>query len=64
MLDAELAGDVRAQTLIFKNIVRLERRDIQRLLRGVSPAILGIARKGASGVVLERVRNNISDRNL
>ncbi|MCT9868336.1 flagellar motor switch protein FliG [Paenarthrobacter aurescens] len=63
VLDAELAGDVRAQMLTFKDIVRLERRDIQRLLRGVSPAILGIALKGASGVVLETVRNNISDRN-
>ena len=64
VLDAELAGDVRAQTLTFKNIVRLERGDIQRLLRGVSPAILGIALKGAPGVVLETVRNNISDQYL
>ncbi len=63
VLDAELAGEVRAQMLTFKDIVRLERRDIQRLLRGVSPAILGIALKGASGVVLETVRSNTSDRN-
>jgi flagellar motor switch protein FliG len=63
ILDAELAGDVRAQMLTFKDIVRLERRDLQRLLRGVSPETLGIALKGASAVVLETVRSNISDRN-
>lgn len=63
VLDAELAGDVRAQMLTFKDIVRLERRDLQRLLRAVSPEILATALKGASGVVIETVRSNISDRN-
>jgi flagellar motor switch protein FliG len=63
ILDSELAGEVRAQMLTFKDIVRLERRDLQRILRGVSPETLAIALKGASTVVLEAVRNNISDRN-
>lgn len=63
VLDAELAGEVRAQMLTFKDIVRLERRDLQRLLRTVSPAVLAVALKGASSAVLEAVRSNISNRN-
>ena len=63
ILDSELAGEVRAQMLTFKDIVRLERRDLQQILRGVSPELLATALKGAATVVLEAVRNNISDRN-
>lgn len=63
VLDAELAGEVRAQMLTFKDIVRLERRDLQRLLRTVSPAVLAVALRGASSAVLEAVRSNISNRN-
>jgi flagellar motor switch protein FliG len=63
ILDSELAGEVRAQMLTFKDIVRLERRDLQQILRGVSPELLATALKGTAAVVLEAVRNNISDRN-
>lgn len=62
-LDSELAGEVRAQMLTFKDIVRLERRDLQQILRSVSPELLATALKGAPAVVLEAVRSNISDRN-
>ncbi|MEW1820606.1 FliG C-terminal domain-containing protein [Arthrobacter sp. NPDC080031] len=63
ILDSELAGEVRAQMLTLKDIVRLERRDLQQILRGVSPELLATALKGAAAVALEAVRNNISDRN-
>lgn len=62
-LDPELAGEVRAQMLTFKDVLRLERRDLQRILRNISPKVLGTALKGASAVLLETVRSNISDRN-
>lgn len=62
-LNSELASEVRAQMLTFQDIVRLERRDLQRILRRVSPEILATALKGATSVVLESVQNNISERN-
>lgn len=62
-LDPELAADVRARMLTFVDIVKLERRDIQQILRGVGPGVLAIAMKGAPAVVLDAVRKNVSGRN-
>ncbi|QNE15622.1 flagellar motor switch protein FliG [Pseudarthrobacter sp. NBSH8] len=59
----ELAADVRARMLTFGDIVKLERRDIQQILRGVAPEVLAIAMKGAPAVVLDAVRSNVSGRN-
>lgn len=62
-LDSDLAGEVRANMLTFKDVVRLDRRDLQRILRSVSPDVLAIALKGAAPVVFEAVQSNISERN-
>lgn len=62
-LDPALATEVRARMLTFVDIVKLERRDIQQILRGVSPEVLAIAMKGAPAVVLDAVRTNVSGRN-
>ncbi|MEV7635423.1 flagellar motor switch protein FliG [Pseudarthrobacter enclensis] len=62
-LDPALATEVRARMLTFVDIVKLERRDIQQILRGVPPEVLAVAMKGAPAVVLEAVRTNVSGRN-
>lgn len=63
LVDGDLAGEVRAQMLTFKDLVRLDPRDLQRILRGVSAGVLATALKGAPAVVLEAVKSNISERN-
>jgi flagellar motor switch protein FliG len=63
-LDPELATEVRARMLTFVDIVKLEPRDIQQILRGVSADVLAVAMKGAPPVVLDTVRANMSGRNL
>lgn len=62
-LDPALAMEVRARMVTFVDIVKLERRDIQQILRGVAPEVLAIAMKGAPAAVLEAVRSNVSGRN-
>jgi flagellar motor switch protein FliG len=62
-LDPALATEVRARMVTFVDIVKLERRDIQQILRGVAPEVLAIAMKGAPAVVLDAVRTNVSGRN-
>lgn len=62
--DPALAEEVRSRMLTFSDIVKLERRDIQRILRGVNVSVLALAMKGASGPVLETVHANVSERNL
>lgn len=63
-VDPDLATEVRARMLTFVDIVKLEPRDIQQILRGVSASVLAIAMKGAPQVVLETIRANMSGRNL
>lgn len=63
MLDPALAHEVRSRMLAFEDIAKLDRRDIQQILRGVAPEVLAIAMKGAPAVVLEAVRTNVSGRN-
>lgn len=62
-LDPELAADIRARMLTFVDLVKLERRHIQQILRGVAPEVLAVAMKGAPSVVLDAVRSNVSGRN-
>jgi flagellar motor switch protein FliG len=62
--DPELAEEVRSRMLTFSDIVKLERRDVQRILRGVNVSVLALAMKGASGPVLEMIHANVSERNL
>lgn len=62
-LDPELAEEVRSRMLTFADIVKLERRDVQQVLRGVDPAVLALAMKGAPAPVVETIHANISVRN-
>lgn len=60
--DPELAEEVRSRMLTFADIVKFERRDVQRVLRGIDPKTLALAMKGAAAPVVETIRANISDR--
>lgn len=61
--DPELAEEVRSRMLTFADIVKLEARDIQQVLRGIDPAELALAMRGASDTVTEVIRKNVSERN-
>ncbi|MEH0109335.1 flagellar motor switch protein FliG [Tersicoccus sp. MR15.9] len=61
--DPVLAEEVRARMLTFEDLVTFERRDVQRILRGLDPALLARAMKGAPAPVVEVVLCNVSDRN-
>ncbi|HEV7956239.1 MAG TPA: flagellar motor switch protein FliG, partial [Marisediminicola sp.] len=61
--DPELAEEVRSRMLTFADIVRLEDRDVQQVLRGIDVAGLAIALKGSPPAVGEKIRMNLSERN-
>jgi flagellar motor switch protein FliG len=61
--DPVLAEEVRARMLNFADIVRLEDRDVQQVLRGIDAAVLAIAMKGAAEPVIDIIRRNMSERN-
>lgn len=64
LLDPDLAVEIRAQMVTFEDIVKLERRDVQLVLRGLDASVLAMAMKGASEPVLETITTNVSGRNL
>jgi flagellar motor switch protein FliG len=61
--DPELAEEVRSRMLTFADIVKLESRDVQQVLRGIDSAVLAVAMKGSSESVVEVIRTNMSERN-
>jgi len=61
--DPELAEEGRSRMLTFDDIVRLEARDVQQVLRGVDVAVLAVAMKGALPAVEEIITANLSERN-
>ena len=61
--DPRLAEEVRARMITFADIVRLETKDVQYVLRGVDSVLLATALKGASAELAAVVRENISERN-
>lgn len=64
LLDPDLAVEIRAQMVTFDDIVKLERRDVQLVLRGLDASVLAVAMKGATEPVLETITTNVSGRNL
>lgn len=61
--DPALAEEVRSRMLTFDDIVRLDPRDVQQVLRGVDAAVLAVATKGATEAVTEVITQNLSERN-
>ena len=61
--DPQLAHDVRARLLTFDDIVRLQPRDVQAVLRRVEIPSLAIAVKNAPSAVVAVIESNLSERN-
>ena len=62
--DPDLAEEIRSRMLTFADIVKLENRDVQQVLRGIDSKVLATAMKGSSELVGEVIRTNLSERNL
>jgi len=62
-IDPELAEEVRSRMLTFADIVKLEKRDVQQVLRGIDTAVLAVAMKGTTEAVTEVIKSNLSERN-
>ncbi|MDR3600712.1 MAG: flagellar motor switch protein FliG [Desulfosporosinus sp.] len=60
--DPELAEEIRQQMFVFKDIVMLDDRSIQLVLREVVTKDLGLALKGANNEVALKIQSNMSTR--
>lgn len=61
-LDPALAEEVRSRMFMFEDIINLEDRAIQLVLRSVEPADLATALKGVRDDVRDKVMRNLSER--
>ena len=61
--DSALAEDIRSRMFTFTDIVKLEDRDAQRVLRGIDLRSLALALKGANQAIVDVIRRNVSERN-
>lgn len=61
--DPVLAEEIRSRMLTFVDIVKLDSRDVQQVLRGIDTSVLALAMKGTSDAVAEVIRANLSERN-
>ncbi len=61
-LDAELADEVRSRMFMFEDIVDLEDRSVQLVLRQVDNAELALAVKGVAEPVRDKITSNLSER--
>ena len=60
--EPELADEIRKKMFVFEDILLLDDRAIQRVLRDVENSDLGIALKGANEDVQNAIFNNLSKR--
>jgi flagellar motor switch protein FliG len=61
--DGHLADEVRAKLLSFEDIVRLQDRDVQQVLRGIELGTIALALKGAAPELATAITSNMSERN-
>ena len=61
-LDPELADEVKSKMFMFEDIVQLEDRALQQVLRQVETSDLAIALKGVPDEVRDKVTSNMSER--
>ncbi|MBZ2173878.1 flagellar motor switch protein FliG [Schnuerera sp. xch1] len=62
MIDAELSEEIRKRMFVFEDIVSLDNRSIQRVIREIDNSQWAIALKGASEEVKEVIFTNMSKR--
>ena len=60
--DPDTANEIKKRMFVFDNITLLDDRSIQRVLRDIDAKELGMALKGASDEVRERIVTNMSER--
>ena len=60
--DVNLADEIRNKMFVFEDIVKLDNRSIQRILRDVDNSTLAVALKGSSEQVKDVVLANVSKR--
>ena len=60
--DPEVAEQVRALMFVFEDVVGLEARQLQEVLRAVDASTLALALKGVDEAVVETIRGNLSER--
>jgi flagellar motor switch protein FliG len=60
--DPELANDIKALMFVFEDIVKLDDRELQKVLQKVETKDLSLALKVASDDVKEKVYSNMSER--
>ncbi|MHB8189181.1 MAG: flagellar motor switch protein FliG [Ferrimicrobium sp.] len=61
-VDPELADRIREQMFVFEDVMALDDRTFQRVLRQVSAKDLAVALKGVSPPMIQRVMGNLSER--
>lgn len=61
-LDAELADEVKSRMFMFEDIVMLDDKSMQQVLRQVETADLAMALKGVADAVRDKITSNVSER--
>ncbi|MGN6250243.1 MAG: flagellar motor switch protein FliG [Marmoricola sp.] len=61
-LDAELADEVKSRMFMFEDIVSLDDKSVQQVLRQVETSELAMALKGVPDVVRQKITSNVSER--
>lgn len=61
-IDPELANRIQDQMFVFENLIELDDRAIQTLLREISSDKLGLALRGADAKVKDKITRNMSQR--
>jgi flagellar motor switch protein FliG len=61
-LSPEMADEVRANLFVFEDIITLDDRAVQQILRQVDTRELAVALKGAADDVAHKVKSNMSSR--
>jgi flagellar motor switch protein FliG len=61
-IDSALADEVKSRMFMFEDIVNLDDRSVQQVLRQVETSDLAMALKGVNDVVRTKITNNLSER--
>lgn len=61
-LDSDLADEVKSRMFMFEDIVGLDDRSVQQVLRQVESSVLALALKGVSDAVRGKITGNLSSR--
>lgn len=62
VIDPELADRVRSQMFVFEDVMALDDRTLQRVLRQITPKDLAVAVKGVTPQMRDAVLRNLSER--